>query len=68
LTALLTALFVVVGCGGAYAAAVLFARGMWVFGAPLLVLWAGALWLFAFLRRLARRRKEGPVPADTRGE
>ena len=67
LTFLVTTLTVIVGIVGAYVAAVLFARRLWIFAFPTVLVWAGILWLLGFLRRLARARKEPALPAENRG-
>jgi hypothetical protein len=53
---------------GAYLLAVLLARALWVLALPFFLLWGGVLWALGFLRRRAKRRKERPVPAETRSE
>jgi hypothetical protein len=68
LTVSLTVLIVILACAGAYAAAVLCARRMWILAVPSVLVWVGLLTLLAFLRRLARRRKEPLDPAENRGE
>jgi hypothetical protein len=68
LTLLITTLIVVVGIIGGYAAAVLFARRLWIFAFPAVVVWGGLLWLLGFLRRLAGNRKEPSFPAENRSE
>jgi hypothetical protein len=65
---LLTALMVLVGLAGAWAAAALLVRGIWVLGAAAAVLWAGLLWLLGRARRAARSRKPAAVPAENWSE
>jgi hypothetical protein len=64
LTALLTVLTALVGIAGVYLAAALIARGLWIVGAGVVVLWAGLLWLIARARAAAKSRKLRPVPAE----
>jgi hypothetical protein len=68
LSVLLTALLVVIVPAGAYLAAVLFLRGLWVLAVPALLLWIGLLWLLGYLRGLAKGRKARVIPAENKGE
>jgi hypothetical protein len=68
LTFLITTLIVAVAITGAYAAAVLFSRRLWVLAVLTLLAWGGLLWFFGFLRRCARARKAPALPAENRGE
>lgn len=68
LSVLLTVLIVIVGFAGAYLAAALFVRGLWIIGAGVVVLWAGILWLMGRARGAAKTRKVRPVPAENGSE
>jgi hypothetical protein len=68
LTLFLGILIGAVGIAGVYAAAVLFARRLWVFALPLVTVWACLLWVLSLLRRLSRARKEPAIPAENIGE
>jgi hypothetical protein len=65
---LLTVLMVLVGLAGAWTAAALLVRGIWVLGAAAVALWAGLLWLLGRARRAARSRKAAAVPAENLSE
>jgi hypothetical protein len=68
LAVLLTILIVAVALGGAYLAAALFYRGMPIFAVPLVLAWAGLLWLLGFLLGRTKVRKAGAQPAENRSE
>jgi hypothetical protein len=65
---LLTVLMVLVGLCGAWAAAALLVRGIWLLGFVTAALWAGLLWLLGRARKAARNRKARQVPAENRSE
>jgi hypothetical protein len=68
LSALITVLMAVEGITGAYLAVVLLVRGIWIFGAAEIALWAALLWLMGRARAAARKRKARPVPAENGSE
>ena len=68
LSLLLTFILIGVVLAGAYIAAVMLSRGLWILAIPACVLWAGRAWLVAFLRRLAKTQKARPVHAENKGE
>lgn len=68
LSLLLTIILVGVVLAGAYVAAVMLSRGLWILAIPACVLWAGLVWLVAFTRRRAKTQKERPVHAENKGE
>ena len=68
LSVMLSLIIAIVACSGAYMGALLFARGLWIFGVPAVLLWIGLLWLLGRGRRAAKNRKERTVPAENRGE
>jgi hypothetical protein len=67
LAVMLTAVMVAVAVAGAYLAAALVVRGLWVIGAAEVVLWVGLLWLIGRGRRAAKDRKVRTVPAENAG-
>jgi len=67
LAVVLTALMVAVAITGAFLAAALVVRGLWVIGAAEVVLWVGLLWLIGRGRRAAKDRKVRTVPAENAG-
>lgn len=68
LSLLLTLVLVGVVLAGAYIAAVMLSRGLWILAIPACVLWGGLVWLVAFTRRRAKTHKERPVHAENKGE
>jgi hypothetical protein len=68
LSIVLTVLIACVATAGAFVAAALFARGLWVIAAIEIVLWGALLWLIGRARRSANSRKVRPVPAENTGK
>ncbi len=64
LAVLLGALAAIVGIGGAYLAAALIVRRLWMVGAADVVLSAALLWLLGRARGAAKARKVRPIPAE----
>ncbi len=63
-SALITTLMALVGVCGAWFAAALLVRRIWVLGACAAAAWAVLLWLLGRARRAARSRKPRAVPAE----
>ena len=68
LSLLLTILLTLVALAGAYVAAVLLYRRLWILAIPTVVVWAGLLWALAYARRVSNRRKERHNPAENVSE
>ena len=68
LSVLLTIVLTIVAVAGAYAAAVLIYRGLWILAAPALGVWAGLLWALAWARRASNRHNERHNPAENVSE
>jgi uncharacterized membrane protein YidH (DUF202 family) len=68
LSVLLTILLTIVAVAGAYVAAVLLYRGLWILAAPALVAWAGLLWGLGLARRASNRHNERRDPAENVSE
>jgi hypothetical protein len=68
LSFVLTLVLVGAVLAGGYIAAVMLTRGLWILAIPVLILWAGLVWLLAFARRRSKTQKERPVHAENKGE
>jgi hypothetical protein len=68
LSAFLTMLMALIGFGGAYLAAVLLVRGLWLFAAVDLAAWGLVLWGLGRARSASKNRKVRPVPAENDSE